>query len=102
MDGEQLPAQPIEPKGKSLLESFGIGGSKGKHTIFELFGVKKETSDHWWKLIKVFMVFGLIAYFCGIILDLFLGIGILEYALPLMVVVLLMWKFWGKDLLTKK
>ena len=113
MDGEQLPAkqpEPIktepvkqEPQGQSILQLFGLKQTgKPGQTVFEMFGVKKETSDKWWRIIKILLIFGVIAYFVGIIADLFLGQKILQYAFPLLVVVLLMYKFWGKDLLTKK
>lgn len=90
MDGEQLPAQP-KPEEK-----------KQGRTIFEAFGIPKAKSDQWWKTLKVFLIFGMIGYFCGIVIDMFLQQSIFQFAIPLMILSFLIWKFWGKDLLVKK
>jgi len=92
-EAQQLPAeqpkveQPKQPQGK---------------TVFEMLGVTKEKQDQLWKIIKIFMIYFLMTYFMGTVIDLFLQQEIFKYVLPLLMITFLIWKFWGKDLLVKK
>jgi short subunit fatty acids transporter len=97
MNGNDAPAQEPAPQSVIPTQKAPQQQPVGR-TIFELIGLKKEQSDRIWKVTKVSMIFVLISYFMGVVLDLFLGQEILRYILPILVVVFLLWKFFNKDI----
>jgi uncharacterized membrane protein YfcA len=91
---QQQPTQPVE---QPQVQPISAAVPQGK-SVFELLGLKKEQTDRLWKAMKIFMIFIIIFYFMGIILDLFLNQVIFRYVLPLLIVVFLMYKFFSKDI----
>lgn len=75
---------------------------KTGRTIFEIIGVSKEKSDAWWKILKKFMIFIIMGYFAGLVIDLVVGTGIFQLVLPIIIILFLVWKQWGKDLIKEK
>lgn len=97
MNGNDAPAQEPAPQSVIPTQKAPQQQPVGR-TIFELIGLKKEQSDRLWKVTKVIMIFVLISYFIGVVLDLYLGQEILRYVLPMLVVVYMLLKFFKKDI----